>query len=104
MPSLIRSIGRRVRSNRKAQLLTLVLLWALPLFAQAASDPWSTSATRLQDVFTGTIAKALSLVAIVIGGLVFAYGEGGAKRTLAGIIFGCGMAVSAVSFYTWLFG
>lgn len=104
MPSSIRSIGRHVKIDRKAQLLTLGLLWTLPLMAQAANDPWSTSATRLQDVFTGVIAKALSLVAIVIGGLVFAYGEGGGKRTLAGIIFGCGMAVSAVNFYTWLFG
>jgi hypothetical protein len=42
-------------------------------------------------------------VAIVVGGLVFAFGEGGAKRTMAGIIFGVGMAVGAVNFMTWLF-
>jgi len=40
----------------------------------------------------------------VIGGLTFAYGEGGGKRTFAGLIFGIGMAVLAVNFLSWLFG
>ena len=34
----------------------------------------------------------------VVGGLMFAFGEGAAKRTLAGVIFGVGMAVGAVNF------
>ena len=34
---------------------------------------------------------------------MFAFGEGGSKRTLAGIIFGIGMAVRAVNFLSWLF-
>ncbi len=58
----------------------------------------------LQQSFTGPIAKGLALVAIVIGGLTFAYGEGGGKRTFAGLIFGIGMAVLAVNFLNWLFG
>jgi type IV secretory pathway VirB2 component (pilin) len=57
----------------------------------------------LQTSFTGPIARGLSLVAIVIGGLTFAYGEGGSKRILAGIIFGVGMAIGAVNFMAWLF-
>ena len=40
---------------------------------------------------------------IVIGGLTFAYGEGGSKRILAGIVFGVGMAIGAVNFMAWLF-
>jgi len=58
----------------------------------------------LQTSFTGTIAKGLSLIAIVIGGLTFAYSEGGSKKVFAGIVFGIGMAVSAASFMSWLFG
>ena len=50
-----------------------------------------------------TIARGLSLVAIVVGGLAFAFGEGDSKRILAGILFGCGMAIAAVNFLTWLF-
>ena len=45
----------------------------------------------------------LSLIAIVVGGLMFAFGEGGSKRTLAGIIFGLGMAMGAANFLAWLF-
>src|SRR5262249_20625143 len=47
--------------------------------------------------------RGLSLVAIVVGGLMFAFGEGQSKRTLAGIIFGVGMAVGAVNFMAWVF-
>lgn len=80
----------------------LVLLVAAPAFAQ--SSPWEQSANKLQAAFTGPIAKALSLVAIVVGGLMFAYGEGQGKKAIAGIVFGVGMAVSAVNFMNWLFG
>ena len=34
----------------------------------------------LQTAFTGPIATGLALVAIVVGGLMFAFGEGAAKR------------------------
>lgn len=57
----------------------------------------------LRNSFTDPIATGLSLVAIVVGGLTFAYGEGQSKRTLAGIIFGVGMAIGAVNFMSWLF-
>jgi type IV secretion system protein TrbC len=45
----------------------------------------------------------LSLVAIVVAGLTFAFGEGGSKRVLAGVLFGVGMAIAAVNFLAWLF-
>jgi hypothetical protein len=34
---------------------------------------------------------------------MFAYGEGQAKKTIAGIVFGVGMAIGAVNFMSWLF-
>ena len=79
----------------------VVLLIATPLRAQ--QDPWDQAVQVLQTAFTGTIAKGLSLVAIVVGGLMFAFGEGQSKRTLAGIIFGVGMAIGTVNFMAWLF-
>ncbi len=66
------------------------------------TSPWETAVNQLRDAFTGPIARALSLVAIVVGGLMFAFGEGSHKRMLAGIIFGVGMAVAAVNFLSWL--
>lgn len=71
-------------------------------FFQTGGSPWETAVNNLRDAFTGPIAKALSLVAIVVGGLMFAFGEGGHKRALAGIIFGVGMAVAAANFLSWL--
>jgi type IV secretory pathway VirB2 component (pilin) len=93
---------------RKRRLLTLftsaaTLLLAAPAYAQSGSDPWDNAVNVLKTSFTGTIATGLSLVAIVVGGLMFAYGEGQSKKTLAGIVFGVGMAIGAVNFMSWLF-
>jgi type IV secretory pathway VirB2 component (pilin) len=66
-------------------------------------SPWEQAVWVLQAAFTGPIARGLSLVAIVVGGLLFAFGEGDSKRMLAGIVFGVGMAIGAVNFMDWLF-
>lgn len=65
------------------------------------TSPWEEAVTALQTAFTGPIARGLSLVAIVIGGLMFAFGEGGSKKAIAGIIFGLGMAMGAAGFLDW---
>ena len=96
---------QRFHSCAARRLGTLLLLTlALPqvVLAQGVS-PWLQAVTVLQTAFTGPIARGLSLVAIVIGGLMFAFGEGGSKRALAGLIFGVGMAIGAVNFMQWLF-
>ena len=72
--------------------------------AQAGGTPFDTGFTAIQTLFTGTIAKVASLVAIVIGGYAFAHGEPGAKKTLAGVAAGSGIAVMAVNVLTWLWG
>ena len=76
---------------------------ASPVFAQAGNSPWENAVNVLQTAFTSTIARGLSLVAIVVSGLTFAFGEGGSKRVLAGVLFGVGMAIAAVNFMAWLF-
>ena len=84
-------------------LAALVLLPTPSYAQQAASSPWENAVAVLTASFTGPIARGLSLVAIVVGGITFAFGEGGSKRLLAGIVFGAGMAVGAVNFMGWLF-
>src|SRR5260370_31093720 len=57
--------------------LTLVLTFIIapvPLLADGTS-PWESAVNVLQAAFTGPIARGLSLVAIVVGGLMFAFGE-----------------------------
>jgi type IV secretory pathway VirB2 component (pilin) len=83
--------------------LCVALLVAAPAFAQQGSSPWENAVSVLQQAFTSTIARGLSLVAIVVAGLTFAFGEGGSKRVLAGVLFGVGMAIAAVNFLAWLF-
>jgi type IV secretory pathway VirB2 component (pilin) len=74
------------------------------IFAQQpGNSPWENAVSVLQTAFTGPIATGLALVAIVLGGLMLAVGEGGSKRAMAGIVFGVGMAISAANFMSWLF-
>jgi len=88
--------------SRQVAAAALGLFLAAPAFAQANS-PWENAVNVLQTAFTSTIARGLSLVAIVVSGLTFAFGEGGSKRVLAGVLFGVGMAIAAVNFLAWLF-
>ena len=90
------------KAYRQLIAAALGLLLAAPAFAQGAS-PWANAVSVLQQAFTSTIARGLSLVAIVVSGLTFAFGEGGSKRVLAGVLFGVGMAIAAVNFMAWLF-
>ncbi len=80
----------------------ILAIAASPVYAQGGS-PWENAVNQLQISFTGVIAKGLALVSIVVGGLMFAFGEGGSKRMLSGIVFGVGMAIGAVNFMAWLF-
>jgi type IV secretory pathway VirB2 component (pilin) len=80
-----------------------VLVLAAPTLAQTGTSPWENAVSVLQTAFTSTIGRGLSLVAIVVAGLTFAFGEGGSKRVLAGVLFGVGMAIAAVNFLAWLF-
>ena len=93
----------RTAVHRGSLAIFAMLVTAGGAFAQGTS-PWENAVNVLQAAFTGPIAKGLSLVAIVVGGLTFAFGEGGGKRTFAGIVFGLGMALLAVNFLNWLFG
>jgi len=59
-----------------SEWLTAALLLLVTAVPAHADDPWENAVTVLQTAFTGTIARGLSLVAIVVGGLMFAFGEG----------------------------
>ena len=89
-----------VQVSRIVGTLAFLVLLPTTLIAQS---PWERAAANLERTFTGPIARSLALVAIVIGGLMFMFGEGGAKREIAGIVFGGGLALFAAQFLTWLF-
>lgn len=107
--------GRLERAKRRSDfsfstrtrtaLLTVLVMVAsvlLPAVVRAQS-PWERAASNLEQTFTGPLARSLALVAIVIGGLMFMFGEAGAKRQISGIVFGGGLALFAAQFLAWLF-
>lgn len=105
-PSLRRRPASWQWLQRIRQSVTLFFLLVLfPAMAVAQSgSPFDTGFTALQNLFTGTVAKVASLIAIVIGGYQFAHGEPGSKRALAGIVAGTGIAVLAANVLSWLWG
>jgi type IV secretory pathway VirB2 component (pilin) len=97
--------GRLLQSKRgRPNTVVLALFFLVPVAALAQGSPFDTGFTAIQSLFTGTIAKVASLVAIVIGGYGFAHGEPGAKKALAGVAAGTGIAVLAVNVLSWLWG
>jgi type IV secretory pathway VirB2 component (pilin) len=102
---LIRQIHPLLRSKcLRPPAVILALLFLVPMVAMAQGSPFDTGFNAIQGLFTGTIAKVASLVAIVIGGYGFAHGEPGAKKALAGVAAGTGIAVLAVNVLSWLWG
>jgi type IV secretory pathway VirB2 component (pilin) len=90
--SLGKSIFRLRLTESKLSPCPLVALMVLvPMAAHAQGSPFDNGFTALQTLFTGTVAKVASLIAIVIGGYQFAHGEPGGKKALAGVL-------------TWLWG
>jgi type IV secretory pathway VirB2 component (pilin) len=88
---------------RECRLVAVLATFVILPSIAAAQSPWERAANNLAITFTGPLARSLALVAIVIGGLMFMYGEGGAKRQISGIVFGGGLALFAGQFLTWLF-
>ena len=103
-PTVRRSIARWQSLRRlRLTLSFFTLLIIFPALARAQS-PFDSGFTAMQTLFTGTVAKVASLIAIVVGGYQFAHGEPGAKKTLAGVAAGTGIAVMATNVLTWLWG
>ena len=91
------------RVRRVLRTATLLAVWLGSAAVAFAQSPWERAASNLELSFTGPLARSLALVAIVLGGLMFMFGEGGAKRQISGIVFGGGLALFAGQFLLWLF-
>ncbi len=96
--------GRGAAGNAWPRVAVLAVLlsfgfaevaWATP---SGASMPWDAPLTTLLDNLQGTVARVLVTVAVVITGLLFAFGEaGGAFRRVFGIAFGGALALGALT-------
>ena|ERR1039458_7640799 len=100
---LVRQIQFLASSNwARPTAALLALLLVMPVAALAQGSPFDTGFNAIHALFTGTIAKVASLVAIVIGGYGFAHSEPGAKKALAGVAAGTGVDVLAGNVLSWL--
>ena len=78
--------------------LALILGYSVVLGAQ---PPWENVA-RIGQNSALNMARPVIGIAAVISGVMFAFGDPGAKRLLAGVIFGGSLAIGALTFTTWL--
>ena len=95
---------QRIRQIRQSVTLFFLLVLFPAMAVAQSGSPFDTGFSALQNLFTGTVARVASLIAIVIGGYQFAHGEPGSKRALAGIVAGTGIAVLAANVLSWLWG
>ena len=84
-----------------AVVALIMVIFDSSLYA-AADGPWETGVEALCESFTGIIGQGLSLIAIIIGGLLFAFGEGGSKSQIAGLVFGAGLVLQAPAFLSFV--
>ena len=104
-------VGHR-RSIVASAAMGLLTLFSFPHATLAASTsgsgnnalPWEGPLNQVLASFTGPVAKALCILAIVVLGFGFAFSEGGGLRRILGLLLGVSIAVTATSFGVTFFG
>ena len=73
-----------------------LLLGAGAALAQGVAAPWEGPICVVARSLSGPVARAVAVIAIVITGLMIAFGElGGVFRSLLGLVFGISFALLA---------
>ncbi len=89
----------------KSVVLTAILAVPFNVMASGSSMPWEGPLTQIMDSITGPVAKVAAVIAIVITGLMMAFGEGGTGLSKAvQVVFGLSIAFAAASFFLSFFG
>lgn len=73
--------------------------------AAAQNLPWEAPLEQIVASISGPVVTSLSIAAIVVAGLTYAFSEGGGvMRRSAGIVAGLSIAALSATFVTELFG
>jgi type IV secretory pathway VirB2 component (pilin) len=105
-----RSLVRYRRSIVAPAIAGVLTLLSIPRASLAAAAnggqplPWEGPLNQVLASFTGPVAKALCILAIVVIGFGFAFSEGGGLRRILGLLLGVSIAVTATSFGVTFFG
>lgn len=88
--------------SNKIPLKTIIFSFAMSISAQAfAAMPWEGPICRIATSFSGPVAMAFVVLAVVLCGAMLAFGElNGIFKTLLGVAMGGAMAVGAVQWAT----
>ena len=86
-------------------LLSVMLVLSTTSFASATDLQWEGPLDKLLKSFTGPVAKAVSIIAVVACGGMMAFGEAGsAMKRMLNIVFGISIVFAAVSWVPTFFG
>jgi len=90
---------------RIATTIVGLLIMTAPAFAAGSGMPWESPLQNVLDSITGPVLKSVAILAIIMGGLMLALGEGGgALRRFGGILFGIAIAFAAAQWGMTFFG
>ena len=82
----------------KDALLTASLIVLTQVTSAYAQLPWDSNLSTVESDMTGTVAKILSVVAVVIAGVGFAHSEDGSwKKTAFKVALGVSIAMGAAA-------
>lgn len=71
--------------------------------ATGGIEPLERILNDLSGFFQGPLVTAIGVIAVVAGGLIFAFSDGAGMRRLASVVIGIGIAASASDFFIgWL--
>ena len=102
------SVKWRARGETAARIVVLALLAVSVAEVASATPagspmPWDTPLNNLLNNLQGTVARIAITMAIVLTGLIFAFGEAGSGlRKVMSIAFGGALALGALTFMTAL--
>ena len=86
------------------RLAVPLVLAAQPLLA-TAMGPWEQAVGVMRTFFTGVFAQGIALIAVILGGAMFALDDGGgSKKKVGALVFGTGLMLMAAQFLNWMFG
>ena len=93
--------------NALSLIKDVLILAALILMSQVGSAyaqlPWDSTLSTVESDMTGTVAKILSVVAVVIAGVGFAHSEDGSwKKTGFKVALGVTIAMAAAAWVSAL--
>ncbi len=97
------------RASKALAGLTIAVITS-PAFASAPSAggsgmPWEAPLQTILTSIQGPVARVFILIAIIVTGLMMAFGEHGSGfKKVMGIAFGGAIVIGAVSFVSTLFG